>query len=79
MYPRNIGSSSLPNREIPPSSQDSESKSINISSYLFRKDDMKLKQNILGGRLKAIVSQKTRSFRTFSKLLEALQYETALS
>ena len=26
-----------------------------------------------------LVSQKVRSFRTFSKLLEALQYETALS
>ena len=26
-----------------------------------------------------LVSQKVRSFRTFSKLLEVLQYETALS
>ena len=26
-----------------------------------------------------LISQKVRSFRTFSKLLEALQYETALS
>ena len=26
-----------------------------------------------------LISQKVRSFRTFSNLLEALQYETALS
>ena len=26
-----------------------------------------------------LISQKVRSFRTFSKLLEALQYETELS
>ena len=46
---------------------------------------MKLKQNIHGGRLQAVacnvfdhlIGQKVRSFRTFSKLLEALQYETA--
>ena len=43
---------------------------------------MKLKQNIHGGRLQKLnvydhlISQKVR---TFSKLLEALQYETALS
>ena len=36
-----------------PSSQDSESKSIIISFYIFRKNDMKLKQNIHGGRLQA--------------------------
>ena len=46
---------------------------------------MELKQNIHSGRLQAInvfdhlISQTVRSFRTFSKLLEALQYETALS
>ena len=35
------------------SSQESESKSINISFYLFRKNDVKLKQNFYGGRLQA--------------------------
>ena len=42
-----------PIEKFPPSSQDSESKSINISFYLFRKNHMKLKQNIHGGRLQA--------------------------
>ena len=46
---------------------------------------MKLKQNFQGGSYTQLnvfdhmISQKVRSFRTFSKLLEALQYETALS
>ena len=47
---------------------------------------MKLKQNFHGGNnnrqpnvFDHLVSQKVRSFRTLSKLLEALQYETALS
>ena len=39
-----------PIEKFPPSLQDSESKSINISFYLFRKN-MKLKQNIHVGRL----------------------------
>ena len=46
---------------------------------------MKLKQNFHGGSLQQLnvfddlVSQKVHSFSTFYKLLEVLQYETALS
>ena len=44
---------------------------------------MKLKQNFHGGYRQLnvfdyLMSQKVRSFRTFSKLLKALQYETEL-
>ena len=37
--------------KYPPSSQDHESKSINISFYLFRKNYMKLKQNFHGEKV----------------------------
>ena len=39
--------------KFPPSLQDSKSKSINISFYLFRKNDVKLKQNNHGRGLQA--------------------------
>ena len=43
-----------PIKKSPPSSQDAKCKSINIPVNLFRKNDMKLKQNFHGGTLQAV-------------------------
>ena len=69
---------SYPIKNSSPSSQDSERKSTNILFYQFGEMIWNWNWIFTEGRLQ-VFDQKVRSFRTFSKLLEPLQYKTTLS